>query len=226
MKKRRGMTKKERRAKKKEQLKNKKLIKKYYWLMPRSAWTGKILSDYDYTWIEWGWCDGWDKTFGSMFMKELGNAIKKSGQKNFQIVEIKEKYGELRLYHNGCSKEANDIIDKYTRISQNICMWCGCEAPMIDDGWVSVMCLDCFKKYYRRREKYISREDYVPKTDEELTELYNKYIIDKPDENGEYHMAKSFTWRHFSTDGDWDETIDISETVEKIQKKLERRKKK
>lgn len=35
------MTRKERKRKKKEQMKNKRLIKKYYWLRPLSAWTGK-----------------------------------------------------------------------------------------------------------------------------------------------------------------------------------------
>lgn len=87
------MTRKERKRKKKEQMKNKRLIKKYYWLRPLSAWTGKPLEDYDYTFIEWGWCPGWDKAFGQMFMDELGAAIKESGQKDYQIVQIKEKYG-------------------------------------------------------------------------------------------------------------------------------------
>ena len=103
-KKRRGLTKSERRKKKKKQLINKKLIKKYYWLIPRNVWSGKILKDYDYTWIDWGWSKGWDKAFGQMYLKELGDEIDRIGQKNFMILQQKEKYG--------CYDEKTEVLTK------------------------------------------------------------------------------------------------------------------
>lgn len=211
------MTKKERKRKKKEQMKNKRLIKKYYWLMPLSAWTGKPLKDYDYTFIEWGWCPGWDKAFGQMFMDELGAAIKESGQKDYQIVQIKEKYGMLRLYDNGSTQKVCDIIRKYEIISQHICMDCGCEAPTIDDGWVSVMCFDCFKKHYRSRERYY---DYEPITDEEIKELYDKYVCDTVDESGNYHIPNSYKYSTFKNGDDITVEVNISDTVNKIRKRI------
>ena len=72
-------------------MKNKRLIKKYYWLAPRNVWTDKIPKDYDYTYINWGWSDGWNKAFGNIYMKELGDAINEAGQKDFQILQVKEK---------------------------------------------------------------------------------------------------------------------------------------
>ena len=119
------MTKKARKRKKKLQMRNKRLIKEYYWLLPRNVWTGKPLKNYDYTFIEWGWSEGWDKAFGMMYLKELGDEIKRIGQKNFMILQQKEKFGSCRNYVNGTSREAHDIIDKYEALSQNICYFCG-----------------------------------------------------------------------------------------------------
>ena len=214
------MTKKERKRKKKLQMKNKRLIKKYYWLMPLNAWTGKPLKDYDYTWIEWGWCKGWDKTFGQMYMDELGAAIEKSGQKNYRIVQIKEKFGQARLYDNGGGREVEDIISKYEIISENICMNCGCEAPMINDGWMSPKCFDCFKKIYRRKESFYFKKDYVPKTDEEIRDIYDRYIVDKPDENGEYHIPEKYHVKVYDIHGGKEIEYDISDTVKKIRKRI------
>ena len=87
------MTKKERKRKKKLQMKNKRLAKKYYWLIPRNVWSGKVLKDYDYTWIDWGCSPGWEKAYGNMYMKELGDEVNRIGQKDFMILQEKEKFG-------------------------------------------------------------------------------------------------------------------------------------
>lgn len=213
------MTKKKRKRKKKLQMKNKRLIKKWYWLMPKSVWTGKPLKDYDYTFIEWGWCNGWDKTFGQMFMDELGAAIKEAGQKDYMIVQIKEKYGSARLYDSGSTEKVERIIDKYGIISQNICMDCGHEAPMINNaGWIMPMCSTCYRKYFRGREKWSIKhhDDYIPKTDEEIEQIYKESIIDKPDENGEYRIPDTYIIHRMKGD----EVVDISDTVNKIRKRI------
>lgn len=212
------MTKKARKRKKKLQMRNKKLIKKFYWLMPRNVWSDKIPKNYDYTYIEWECCDGWDKAFGMMYLKELGTAIQKSGQTNFRIYEIKEKFGQLRVYTNATTAEVNAIIDKYEKISENVCIKCGNEAPMIDDGWMSPWCFKCWSKIQRKREKFYKElhpEDKLS-TDDELFEKYKKCIIDKPDENGEYHICDIYHIRRFSLDGNEDIDIDISETANKV----------
>ena len=213
------MTKKKRKRKKKLQMKNKRLVKKWYWLKPRNVWTSKPLKDYDYTFIEWGWCNGWDKAFGQMFMDELGAAIKEAGQKDYMIVQIKEKYGSLRLYDSGSTEKVERIIDKYEIISQNICMNCGHEAPMINNaGWIMPMCQGCYRKYYRRREKWKidHYSDYVSPTDEEIQEMYENIIMDNPDKNGEYHMPDAYQIHRLNGD----EVVDISDTVNKVRKRI------
>ena len=215
------MTKKERKRKKKLQSRNRHLVKKYYWLEPR-RWDGKRDKDYDYTYINWGWSDGWNKAFGNMYMKELGDAINEAGQKDFQILQVKEKFAQARLYCGGTTRKVLDIIDKYERISEHICERCGCEAPMIEEGsWFSVYCPRCYRLLYRRREQWFNtKEGYIPKTDEEINEIYKGYIIDEPDENGEYHMQNTYTVKHYRSSDTVDEVYDISDTVEKIQKRI------
>ena len=94
------MTKKRRsKIRKSDILRNKKLLKRYPWLMPRNIWTGKIPEDYDFSYIEWfGWPQGWNKAFGTMFLKEIGAEIKKSRLIHFQVQQMKEKYGQMRCY--------------------------------------------------------------------------------------------------------------------------------
>ena len=211
------ISKKARKRKKKLQMKNKRLVKKYYWLRPIHIWTGKPLKDYDYTWIEWGWCDGWDKAFGQMYMDELGAAIKEAGQKNYQIVQIKEKYGQARLYDNGSTEKVHEIIHKYEIISENICMRCGREAPTLDDGWVYVYCPKCYKKIIRRREKYF-HDNHPEKpimTDDEIMKQYKEIICSKPNEDSTW-LPNSYSVRRFSKDGDEIITYDISDTVNRI----------
>lgn len=217
------MSKKQRKRKKKQQLINKKLVKKYYWLAPREFnWSdgiGKIRKDYNYTWINWGWCNGWDKTFGQAFMEELGEEIKRAGQKDFSILQIKEKYGRACCYTSGTTTRAHNIIQKYEVISEHVCMGCGCEAPMIEEGnWLMVYCSDCYRKMYRRREKWYKNK--TPKTDKEIEDIYKEYIIDEPNQNGEYHIPMSYKVRHYKDGETIDEIVDISDTVTKLQKRI------
>lgn len=149
------MTKKKRKQKKKLQMRNKKLIKKYYFLAPKNVWTGKISKDYDYTWINWGCSPGWEKAYGNMYMKELGDEIKRIGQKDFMILQEKEKFATHRLYTNGTSEKAYEIIDKYEFISEHVCYFCGRpDTHVTDTGWILPVCPKCYEKKWRRGSKF------------------------------------------------------------------------
>ena len=205
--------KKQRKKRKRIMLQNKTLIKKYPWLIPRN-WEGKIPEDYDYSYIEWfGWPSGWNKAFGNMYLKELGDAVKKSGlEKDFQVFQMKEKYGGCICYCAPVNDEINQITSKYEHLSENICINCGKpDTYMINDGWYSPWCYDCWSREYRKREKYINREDYVPKTDEELKEIYNRYICDDGIMVNNYKVLTC----------DCEKIYDISETAEKIRARWE-----
>lgn len=219
------MNKKKRTKLKQIKIRNRRLIKKYPWLLPRNVWTDKVPDDYDYLYIEWyEFPRGWNIAFGDMFLEELGEAVKEAGiERTFRIVEMKEKYGSLRCYTNGYTDKIKNVIDKYEHISTNVCVCCGKpDVPMINDGWFSPWCFDCFKKNYRQRESWIisNRKDddkYTPKTEDEIYEIYEDCICDD-----DPVISDSYTIRRFSKDGNIDMIYDISKTANAIREKWEK----
>lgn len=154
MKKRRGLTKKERREQKRIRLANKKLIKKYSWLRPRSVWTGKLLDDYNYGYTEYDCVGkGWQKAFGLMMLDEIDRELRIHNYRDKYIIyQVKEKFGTLRWYDNG---GANETTWKYENISEHVCYFCGRpDTHVTDMGWVLPVCPKCYEKRWRRGSKY------------------------------------------------------------------------
>lgn len=60
------------------------------------------------------------------------------------ILQIKEKYGMMRVHASTSNKELDDIIEKYEQLSKSTCEICGAEGKMMgDDYWVMVRCEGC-----------------------------------------------------------------------------------
>ena len=199
---------KELKKKKRIKLRNKKLIKQCPWLLPRNDWTDQAPKDYDYSWNELDALpEGWVRCFGTMLAKELNDILKKAKyERKFRILQAKEKFGEMRVYHNSVPssiyEEINRTIDKYTYLSQNICAICGRpDVYMTYTGWDYPLCKSCYEKHIN---------DIRP---------YELVISDK--DPG--HMADSYTIRRFTESGGKDFTYDISETAEKIRRQYAKR---
>lgn len=187
---------------KQDRLRSKRLAKKYGdWILTHSAWTGKVDkrdkwlgNEYD-AFRNCGWNDLWH-----MCIDEINEEVHKSKylEKNFYFKQIKEKYGEIRAYTNFYNEEIGRIIDNYSFISSNVCQRCGKPDSSISKGyWVECCCKDCYEKYWKGREHMPYEEAYD--TDPEHTIISDVRHV-----------------RHFSKDGEWDEDIDISETVKKV----------
>ena len=101
---------------------NKKLIERYPFLLPRDGWNDTVHEDYDYSYTELdSMPEGWRKAFGNMMMEELREVlIEENFLDGFRILEIKEKWGELRLYTNYHNDKIERIIKKYTTMSRNL----------------------------------------------------------------------------------------------------------
>ena len=137
--------------------KNRELCKRYPFLIERDyrgnpVWYGK--KKYSTTWLD-DMPVGWRKSFGLMLCEEMrAELLKFNYLDKYRIVQIKEKYGQLRIYDNGIPHgcKAWDIIEKYSHISENVCIGCGKpDTPMINPGWYSPLCLDCYRKTYEKR---------------------------------------------------------------------------
>lgn len=98
--------------------------------------------------------DGWTDTFVPNLRRELAYALG-SYAEDFEVYQIKEKYGVLRLYWgwqdrdytadeecdlSAISKEIDTIISKYEEISKNTCVVCGKLATKMTNGWIMPVC--------------------------------------------------------------------------------------
>lgn len=210
----------------KSRRRNKELCHKYPFLVPRQVWSGKAIWDIDHYIKRWSHTElnaipaGWRKAFGIMLCDELKADLESNGcLHSFRTDEIKEKFGQLRWYFHGTKSgsKADDIIEKYSKLSQNICIFCGKPDTWVtDDGWIMPQCYDCFKKQWRQREKYYKHhklfyKDYVPKTEEELLGMYNGIKCGHTPMMPDKRVYKTYN------NGDWETVeVDISETANKI----------
>ncbi len=79
--------------------------------------------------------------------EEIAQALIADGFLNeYRIIQIKEKFGELRWYDGGAPKEVREIIEKYSLMSARICMNCGKPATRITKRWISPYCDECLPK--------------------------------------------------------------------------------
>lgn len=130
-------------------IKNYFLVKKYPFLQCKNAWTGQKLG-YDFTWLD----DipvGWRKAFGKKMVRQINRALG-DYRKEYQISQIKEKYGSLRWYDNGAPtdiyKKVCYIVEKYEEISKHTCIFCGKKGEIdYNESWLIPQCKKCKKKY-------------------------------------------------------------------------------
>ena len=128
---------------------NKEMIDSFPFLLPHNRWTHKAVENFDYSYNElFGMCKGWLIAFGYEMCCELKEAlIKANFLDNYVITDIKEKYGTLRWYDNGCTEEMLEIISKYSSISAKVCQCCGAPATYETKGWIGYYCERCGSEY-------------------------------------------------------------------------------
>lgn len=64
-----------------------------------------------------------------------------------EFVQIKEKFGLLRVYIDEDIEEVYKIISKYETQSKNICQWCGATEGVVraPGNWLRYLCEPCGK---------------------------------------------------------------------------------
>lgn len=126
---------------------NKDLCERYPFLIPWNRWSGDPVPDYDYSYTELDNMPvGWRRAFGLRMCEDLRNAlIDDNDLDRWRIVQLKEKYGSLRLYDNAHKKDSQVpfIINKYEDLSMRTCIQCGAPATRMTTGWISPYCDKC-----------------------------------------------------------------------------------
>ena len=65
----------------------------------------------------------------------------KLGEKDFKISQVKEKFGELRIYGGPHNEYIAELIEQATKRSANTCQECGQSGYTRDiGGWLKTVC--------------------------------------------------------------------------------------
>ena len=60
-----------------------------------------------------------------------------------EVVQVKEKYGQLRFYVGGTTEQFHDLIDVMSWASELICEECGKSGQLLQYGWWKTRCPEC-----------------------------------------------------------------------------------
>lgn len=119
------------------------LIEKYPWLKVSENDTKNSWADFIPA--------GWFCSFGEFFLEDLDIALKKTYPdgipEDFHILNIKEKWGKLRVYLSHDSEYIEDVLCKYEYISSFVCIECGAPYPfaqMTYGSWIMPLCERCY----------------------------------------------------------------------------------
>lgn len=104
--------------------------------------------------------DGWWAAFGKAMTKDLVNAVRlDGGQDDFGIVQVKEKYGGLRVYVVGGGDNVDKVLDDYEERSKRVCVRCGKPAAWLSGGWICPYCDDCAETLHKKDYPIDRQED-------------------------------------------------------------------
>ena len=178
-------------------------MKNYSWFRVRDLYNGKVYpGDYKEEFPS-----GWWEAFGEMMFEELEAAIKAEKlEDEFVFEQIKEKFGELRIYFSPSNEKIHNIINAYAMLSNNICIECGQpDVSMLNMAWIHPLCKSCYEKQAQRKRE-TRPEIEIPS--------YEEYAMSKPQMANSYKVTKS---RKVGNKYEREEIeYDISETANKV----------
>lgn len=103
---------------------------------------------------------GWEKLYMPIFEYIENYNLDKNEENKIQVIQVKEKFGQLRFYTNFVTPELKKLIDNAENKSWDICEMCGTEKYIGNTNhYISVYCIDCLKLYleklpYKLKEKW------------------------------------------------------------------------
>lgn len=117
-----------------------KLMKKFPWVEARNVFSGERLGYAKG--FECG--DGWYQLIHDMF-QEIDDLYKVQGEDpmEIQILQIKEKWAELRVHLGNYIEEVDEIVQKYEEKSTSVCEVCGESGAVKGEAWYKTLCDEC-----------------------------------------------------------------------------------
>ena len=129
---------------------NQQLIERYPFIRPQHSLSGAHSIGFESTVLD-DMPVGWRTAFGEDLCKEImEELVRNNCVDSYQVLQIKEKYGELRWYSQGGTERIHrEIVPKYERMSRRICIQCGQPATLVSKSWVTPLCNACVEQILR-----------------------------------------------------------------------------
>ena len=89
--------------------------------------------------------DGWFELVWNL-CEAIEEKLKENPVPNFEVIQVKEKFGGLRFYTSVANDDIYELIDDAEDTSYQICEVCGSNGQQYYDGWVSTLCEKCKKE--------------------------------------------------------------------------------
>ena len=80
-----------------------------------------------------------------------------------RVAQVKEKFGGLRFYTDGASREYQQLIRYVESLCDMLCENCGKIGIARRGGWIKTLCTDCNAKVEAAREKGVKDLQNDPK---------------------------------------------------------------
>jgi len=97
----------------------------------------------------WGFdtMDGWfDIIYRcSAKLEKMILALPEEERPHCRAVQVKEKFGGLRLYMSAETDEMSDAIEEAEREAEATCEYCGKPGKLREGGWLFTLCDECDK---------------------------------------------------------------------------------
>lgn len=89
--------------------------------------------------------DGWAELI-EVLMFEIHDYVTMNNKEAFQILQVKEKLGALRIYVDTKDVRVIDLINKTEALSIKVCEYCGMleNVGMTNSSWIHTICRTCF----------------------------------------------------------------------------------
>lgn len=119
------------------------------------------------SWLEYGVPEGWHEYIRDKVYEPLHELLKPDRVKAFYILQLKEKFGGLRLYYSvnsekyAISPEEYDKIDEIINVAEEatetLCYRCGEPAQYMTRGWILPVCEKHAKEDLKENEVFEER---------------------------------------------------------------------
>ena len=104
----------------------------------------------NYEWLEFALPSGWIE-LGYNMIKEC-----EAAEPDFEIIDLKEKWGMIRMYCHPCTDKISEIEHKYEKLSARTCCKCGAPAKWYSTGWILPFCENHINKNEEKFYKKIN----------------------------------------------------------------------